>query len=146
MIRTSRGSSAEDDVPAKRCPVERGVPAERWILLLYWLVSGYGLRASRALLALAITIALLGAIPLTLWGTQLDLPRGRARRPEGPHDVEQPLPTEREAQAIVILASFSHVTFPYLSSDRGQRRTAVLGSSNDGARRSPNARAPFGDN
>jgi uncharacterized protein YjbI with pentapeptide repeats len=42
--------------------------AERLILRLYWLLSGYGLRASRALLALAITIAVLGAIPLTLWG------------------------------------------------------------------------------
>jgi hypothetical protein len=35
---------------------------------------------------------------------QLDLSRGRARRPEGPHDVEQPL--LKEAQAIVILASW----------------------------------------
>ena len=41
--------------------------AERLIIWAYWLVAGYGLRASRALLALAITI-LLGAIPLALWG------------------------------------------------------------------------------
>jgi hypothetical protein len=47
----------------------REVPrSERAIIWLYWLVSGYGLRASRALLALAITVALLGAIPLSLWG------------------------------------------------------------------------------
>lgn len=32
------------------------------------MVSGYGLRASRALLSLAITIVVLGAIPLDLWG------------------------------------------------------------------------------
>lgn len=30
---------------------------ERWILDLYWLVSGYGLRASRAFVALAVTLA-----------------------------------------------------------------------------------------
>jgi uncharacterized protein YjbI with pentapeptide repeats len=41
---------------------------ERAIIFLYWLVSGYGLRASRALLALAVTIIMLGAIPLSLWG------------------------------------------------------------------------------
>ena len=41
--------------------------AERFILSLYWLVSGYGLRASRALLALAVTI-LLGALLLHLFG------------------------------------------------------------------------------
>jgi uncharacterized protein YjbI with pentapeptide repeats len=54
-----------------------GPPAERSILWFYWLVSGYGLRASRALLALAITIAVL-AIPLVLWGFRPDLPYGRA--------------------------------------------------------------------
>ena len=47
---------------------ERSTPrGERFILWLYWLVSGYGLRASRALAALAITIAL-GAVLLDLWG------------------------------------------------------------------------------
>jgi ribosomal protein L7/L12 len=51
---------------------------ERRILWLYWLVSGYGLRASRALLALAITIALLGAVPLDLWGFRPDRSYGRA--------------------------------------------------------------------
>jgi uncharacterized protein YjbI with pentapeptide repeats len=39
---------------------------EKAILRLYWLVSGYGLRASRALLSLAVMIVL-GAIPLYLW-------------------------------------------------------------------------------
>jgi len=39
---------------------------EKLILRLYWLVSGYGLRASRALLSLAVMIVL-GAIPLYLW-------------------------------------------------------------------------------
>ena len=37
------------------------------IVWLYWLVSGYGLRASRALIALAITIAL-GAVYFHLFG------------------------------------------------------------------------------
>jgi uncharacterized protein YjbI with pentapeptide repeats len=46
---------------------------ERVILWLYWLFSGYGLRASRALVALAVTIAV-GAILLDLWGFQTDRP------------------------------------------------------------------------
>jgi uncharacterized protein YjbI with pentapeptide repeats len=41
--------------------------AERLILELYWLVSGYGLRASRALLALAVTV-LVFALLLEAWG------------------------------------------------------------------------------
>jgi hypothetical protein len=46
----------------------RGLPGtEEAVLWLYWLVSGYGLRASRALLALAITIAI-GAVLLGLSG------------------------------------------------------------------------------
>jgi hypothetical protein len=55
-----------------------GPLAERFILWLYWLVSGYGLRASRALLALAITIAVLGAVPITLWGFRPHLSYGRS--------------------------------------------------------------------
>jgi hypothetical protein len=58
---------------------ERSVSwAERWILRLYWLVAGYGLRASRALVALAITISLLGAVPLDLWGFRPERSYGRA--------------------------------------------------------------------
>jgi hypothetical protein len=41
--------------------------AERLILWLYWLVSGYGLRASRALLALAVTVLVFAAL-LYAWG------------------------------------------------------------------------------
>jgi uncharacterized protein YjbI with pentapeptide repeats len=41
--------------------------AERTILWLYWMVSGYGLRASRALLSLAVTIVL-GALLLQQFG------------------------------------------------------------------------------
>jgi hypothetical protein len=52
--------------------------SERSIIFLYWVVSGYGLRASRALLALAFTIIALGAIPLTLWGFRPAPPYGRA--------------------------------------------------------------------
>jgi hypothetical protein len=51
---------------------------EKFILWLYWLVSGYGLRASRALLSLAITIVVLGAIPLDLWGFRPDRSYGHA--------------------------------------------------------------------
>jgi uncharacterized protein YjbI with pentapeptide repeats len=40
---------------------------ERFLLLLYWLVSGYGLRASRALAALLVTICVLAA-GLDAWG------------------------------------------------------------------------------
>jgi hypothetical protein len=45
--------------------------AERIILWLYWLFSGYGLRGSRALLALLVTIAV-AALPLSLWGFHPD--------------------------------------------------------------------------
>jgi hypothetical protein len=45
--------------------------AERVILWLYWLFSGYGLRASRALIALLVTIAV-AALPLELWGFHPD--------------------------------------------------------------------------
>ena len=54
-----------------------GRPGERLILWAYWLVAGYGLRASRALLALAITI-FLGAILLALWGFHPTLGCGRS--------------------------------------------------------------------
>jgi hypothetical protein len=50
--------------------------AERFVLLLYWLVSGYGLRASRALAALALTIVVF-AVGLYLWGFE-DQPLWRA--------------------------------------------------------------------
>ena len=45
--------------------------AERLILWLYWLTSGYGLRASRALAALAVTVAVFAA-PLLKWGFAVD--------------------------------------------------------------------------
>jgi hypothetical protein len=50
---------------------------ERWLLGLYWLVAGYGLRASRALIALALAITL-AAIPLWLWGLRPDRSYGQA--------------------------------------------------------------------
>jgi hypothetical protein len=49
----------------------RASMADRWILSVYWLVSGYGLRASRALIALAVTIAVM-AMALDLWGFRAD--------------------------------------------------------------------------
>jgi hypothetical protein len=51
--------------------------AERAILVMYWAVAGYGLRASRAFIALVIAI-LLAAIPLSLWGFPASTPYGRA--------------------------------------------------------------------
>ncbi len=51
--------------------------AERLILRLYWLVSGYGLRASRALIALALTVVVF-AFLLDLWGFRPDQSFGRA--------------------------------------------------------------------
>jgi uncharacterized protein YjbI with pentapeptide repeats len=50
--------------------------AERLILCLYWLVSGYGLRASRALIALALTVVVF-AFLFDLWGFQPDRGYGR---------------------------------------------------------------------
>ena len=51
--------------------------AERLILRLYWLVSGYGLRASRALIALALTVVVF-AFLFDLWGFRPDRGYGRA--------------------------------------------------------------------
>jgi hypothetical protein len=51
--------------------------AERLVLWLYWAVSGYGLRAARAIIALALTI-LVGALALSLWGYPHGQGYGRA--------------------------------------------------------------------
>lgn len=51
--------------------------AERAILFLYWLVSGYGLRASRALAALAVTVVAF-AFLFDAWGFQRDESLGTA--------------------------------------------------------------------
>jgi len=51
--------------------------AERSILWFYWLISGYGLRASRAIAALLIMLALL-AMPLHFWGFTPGESYGRA--------------------------------------------------------------------
>ena len=50
---------------------------ERLILRLYWLVSGYGLRASRALIALALTVVAF-AFLFDWWGFSPDRHLGRA--------------------------------------------------------------------
>jgi uncharacterized protein YjbI with pentapeptide repeats len=50
--------------------------AERLILWLYWLVSGYGLRASRALIALGLTVVVF-AFLFDLWGFRPDRGFGR---------------------------------------------------------------------
>jgi len=44
----------------------KGALFERAVIWLYWLVSGYGLRASRALLALGVTV-LFFAFLFTVW-------------------------------------------------------------------------------
>jgi len=41
--------------------------AERWILTVYWLLSGYGQRAARAVAALAVVIVVVGVL-LAVWG------------------------------------------------------------------------------
>jgi hypothetical protein len=51
--------------------------AERLLLWLYWLISGYGLRGSRAIAAILITVALV-ALPLHFWGFSPRQPYGRA--------------------------------------------------------------------
>ena len=50
---------------------------ERALLTLYWLVSGYGLRASRALVALAATV-LVFAVAFKAWGFDPDSSFGKA--------------------------------------------------------------------
>jgi hypothetical protein len=50
---------------------------EALVLFAYWAASGYGLRASRALIALAVLI-LLAAVALTAWGFPMTVPYGRA--------------------------------------------------------------------
>lgn len=54
----------------RRSPATR--LAERWILTLYWLLSGYGQRAARALVAL---LALIVVVTVLLW--QWDRASGR---------------------------------------------------------------------
>jgi hypothetical protein len=62
MRRAAARTKREDG----RHVISRG---ERLVLWLYWLIAGYGLRTSRALTALAVTI-LLAAIPLSRWGIE----------------------------------------------------------------------------
>jgi hypothetical protein len=50
-------------------------PAERVILTLYWLVSGYGLRGSRALIGLLVTVLTTAAL-LSAWGFQPEYDEG----------------------------------------------------------------------
>ena len=54
-------------------------PAERWLVGLYWLVSGYALRSSRALAALAIVLVVFAAL-FELFGFE---PRGVQTRVSG---------------------------------------------------------------
>ncbi len=50
---------------------------EALVLFAYWAASGYGLRASRALIALTVVI-LLAAVALTAWGFPMTVPYGRS--------------------------------------------------------------------
>lgn len=63
MRRLSGRRTADRERPAGRV-TDRG---ERVVLTLYWLVSGYGLRASRALVSLALTVVVFAAL-FYLWG------------------------------------------------------------------------------
>jgi hypothetical protein len=65
----TRGSASRVGEPSDRVPLRTASGGERLILWMYWLVSGYGLRASRALLALLVTIALF-ALAFHLWANQ----------------------------------------------------------------------------
>ncbi|MDX3854849.1 pentapeptide repeat-containing protein [Streptomyces sp. AK02-01A] len=49
-------------------------PAERWLLTVYWALSGYGLRATRALLWLLVSIATT-LLVMMVWGLPGDDPR-----------------------------------------------------------------------
>jgi hypothetical protein len=51
--------------------------SDRAILIAYWLLSGYGLKASRALIILLITVGL-GSLGLWAWGFNPDPPYTRA--------------------------------------------------------------------
>ncbi|MER7983865.1 pentapeptide repeat-containing protein [Streptomyces sp. NPDC095817] len=51
--------------------------AERWLLQLYWLLSGYGLRASRALVWLALAMGVT-IWAMMLWGLPQDSPKQEA--------------------------------------------------------------------
>jgi hypothetical protein len=50
---------------------------ERTVIWLYWLVSGYGLRASRALIALALTVLVFAGL-FDWWGFRPDQDFGRS--------------------------------------------------------------------
>ncbi len=68
------------EADARRDPdtAVRSAPrSERLILWFYWLVSGYGLRASRALIALALTVCVF-AFLFDWWGFRPDQDLGRA--------------------------------------------------------------------
>jgi len=54
-----------------------GSLGERAIVWLYWLFSGYGLRASRAAVALVVTVVVFGAL-LHAWGFPEDVSFGDA--------------------------------------------------------------------
>jgi hypothetical protein len=70
---------------------------ERWILNLYWLVSGYGLRAWRALATL-LAVVLLAAVVFAFWGflATAQPPRPVRIDPQGTLIYEQP-PAQRPA-------------------------------------------------
>jgi len=42
--------------------------SERFVLWMYWLLSGYALRAWRALAALAVVVVVLAGVALAFWG------------------------------------------------------------------------------
>jgi uncharacterized protein YjbI with pentapeptide repeats len=74
---TEPEGDARLDIESPGDAVARPAPrGERLILWLYWLVSGYGLRASRALMALAVTVVVF-AFLFDWWGFRPDQGFGR---------------------------------------------------------------------
>ena len=91
-------SQANDNLGKLERPVS---DAERGLLWLYWLVAGYGLRASRSLAALALAIAV-ASVPLALGvPPQPALPRIRSSHPvRGGEQHEPSTRPNRQAQRL----------------------------------------------
>jgi hypothetical protein len=64
---TSKGGRKEERRPPRPPAIATSDRGEHFILTLYWLISGYGLRSSRALGSLLVTILVFAAL-LYAWG------------------------------------------------------------------------------
>lgn len=75
--------------------------AERWILTVYWLLSGYGQRAARAIVALVGVIVVVGVL-LAVWGQP---PDGAARIAVGAVVLREPGAELTEAGQWTVMAA-----------------------------------------